>query len=106
MSMTAAVTHIVRTHRAIPIIATFSVSVHGLTADDVSVTNGDVSNFAGRDGDSVYAFDVTPNAVGVVYRGYCRSCSYGYKWRCQYCSCTAAAGASLRRWPQWSNPTV
>ncbi len=57
---------LVRLGRAIPITATFSEPVNGFTESDVTVTNSDVSNFSGSDGDSVYTFDVTPNAVGVV----------------------------------------
>ena len=56
----------VRINSPIPVTATFSEPVNGFTVDDVTVANGDVSNFAGGDGDSVYTFDVTPNAVGMV----------------------------------------
>ena len=56
----------VRTNSPIPVTATFSEPVNGFTVDDVSVANGSAGNFDGGDGDSVYTFDVTPNAVGVV----------------------------------------
>ena len=57
---------LVRLGTAIPITATFSEPVNGFTESDVTIANGDVSNFSGSDGDSAYTFDVTPNAVGVV----------------------------------------
>ena len=56
----------VRINSTIPVTATFSEPVNGFTAGDITIANGDVSNFIGSDGDSVYTFDVTPNAVGVV----------------------------------------
>ena len=56
----------VRINTPIPLMATFSEPVNGFTVDDITVANGDVSNFVGSDGDSVFTFDVTPNAVGVV----------------------------------------
>ena len=59
-------TVVVRLHAPIPVTATFSEPVYGFTDSDVTVANGDVSNFSGSDGDSVYTFDVIPNAIGVV----------------------------------------
>ncbi len=46
------------------VTATFSERVFGLIADDVAITNGTVSNFAGER--SKYTFTVTPTAAGVV----------------------------------------
>ena len=66
VSMVAAPGHMVRIDSPIPVTATFSEPVDGFTESDVTVANGDVGNFVGSDGDSVYTFDVTPNAVGVV----------------------------------------
>ena len=48
----------------IPVTATFSESVTGFTIGDITVTNGVASNLAG--GPSVYTFDVTPSAQGLV----------------------------------------
>ena len=56
----------VRIDSPIPVTATFSEPVYDFTESDVTVAFGSVSNFVGSDGDSVYTFDVTPNAVGVV----------------------------------------
>ena len=56
----------VRIGSPIPVTATFSEPVEGFTESDVTVANGYVGNFSGSDGDSVFTFDVTPNAVGVV----------------------------------------
>ena len=57
---------LVRINSPIPVTATFSEPVFGFTADDITVTNGTAGNFVGSDGDSVYTFDVTPNAIGDV----------------------------------------
>ncbi len=56
----------VRINSPIPVTATFSEPINSFTAGDIAVASGAVSNFVGSDGDSVYTFDVTPNAVGVV----------------------------------------
>ena len=56
----------VRINSPIPVTATFSGPVSGFTASDITVANGLASNFAGGDGDSVFTFDVLPNAIGVV----------------------------------------
>ena len=56
----------VRINSPIPLTATFSEPVFGFTVGDIIVTNGSAGNFVGRDGDSVYTFDVTPNTIGVV----------------------------------------
>ena len=56
----------VRIDSLIQVTATFSEPVTGFEMADVVVANGLVSSFVGRDGDSVFTFDVTPNAIGVV----------------------------------------
>ena len=56
----------VRINSPIPLTATFSEPVFGFTVGDITVTNGFAGNFVGSDGDSIYTFDVTPNAIGVV----------------------------------------
>lgn len=57
---------LVRIDSPITVTASFSEPVNGFTVADVTVANGDVSNFVGSDGDSVFTFDVTPNAIGAV----------------------------------------
>ena len=57
---------VVRLHASIPVAARFSEPVNGFTASDVAVANGEISNFVARYGNTVFTFDVTPNAVGVV----------------------------------------
>ena len=49
---------------AIPFTATFSESVTGFTAGDITVTNGTVQNFSGSG--STYTFEVVPTADGTV----------------------------------------
>ena len=66
VSATTAGSVVVRLQTAIPVTATFSKPVNGFTVGDITVANGDVGNFSGSDGDMVYTFDVTPNAIGVV----------------------------------------
>ena len=66
VSMVAASGYMVRIDSPIQVLATFSEPVNGFTVDDITVTNGTASNLVGSDGDSIYAFEVTPNAVGVV----------------------------------------
>ena len=56
----------VRINSPVPVIATFTKSVTGFTVDEVIVANGVVSNFVADAGGMVYAFDVTPNAIGQV----------------------------------------
>ena len=56
----------VRLHASIPVAARFSEPVNGFTESDVNVANGDISNFVARYGNTVFTFDVTANAVGVV----------------------------------------
>ena len=56
----------VRINSPISLTATFSEPVFGFTVEDITVTNGVAGNFVGNDGDLVYTFDVTPNAIGVV----------------------------------------
>ena len=57
---------LVRVNSPIPVRATFSEPVSGFTVDDVIVGNGTADGFTGSDGDAVYTFNVTPNAIGVV----------------------------------------
>ena len=57
---------LVRMNSPIPLTATFSEPVFGFTVGEIAVTNSVAGNFAGNDGDSVYTFDVTPNAIGDV----------------------------------------
>ena len=64
VSITRSATTLMRIGLAIPVTAVFSKPVSGFAVQDVSVTNGGVSNFAGSGRD--YAFDVTPNAIGKV----------------------------------------
>ena len=66
VSIAATTTPMVRIDSPVPVTATFSEPVNGLTVDDITVANGDVNNLVGSDGDTVYTFDVTPNAVGIV----------------------------------------
>ena len=66
VNMATAGIPMVRINSPIPVTATFSEPVNGFTVDDITVANGSASNFGGGDGNSVYTFDVTPNAVGVV----------------------------------------
>ena len=56
----------VRIGAPIPVTATFSEPVSGFTVEDIGVTNGTAGNFAGSDGASVYTFDITPDAIGMV----------------------------------------
>ena len=56
----------VRTGTPVPVTATFGEPVFGFTIEDIVVANGAVGNLTGGDGDAVYTFDVTPNAVGAV----------------------------------------
>ena len=55
---------LVRIGRPIPVAATFSEPVSGFAIDDIVVTNGIASNFAGEG--AAYTFEVTPNAIGKV----------------------------------------
>ncbi len=66
VSMAVADAPMVRIDSPIPVTATFSKPVFGFTVEDVSVVNGSASSFTGSDGDTVYTFDVTPNAIGDV----------------------------------------
>ncbi len=56
----------VRIDSPVPLRASFSEPVFGFEVNDITVVNGSASDFAGSDGDSVYTFSVTPNAVGTV----------------------------------------
>ena len=55
---------LVRINSPITVTATFSEAIFGFKVEDVSVVNGAASNFEGSDGDTVYTFGVTPNAIG------------------------------------------
>ena len=57
---------LVRIDAPILVTTTFSEPVSGFTIDDITVANGVASSFAASDGDTVYTFDVTPNAIGEV----------------------------------------
>ncbi|MBL8145932.1 MAG: hypothetical protein JNL34_06065, partial [Anaerolineae bacterium] len=48
----------------IPVTMTFSESVSGFTAGDMTVGNGSVANFSGSG--AIYTFDITPIAAGIV----------------------------------------
>ncbi len=52
------------TNTVIPVTVTFSEPVTGFLADDVSLTNGNISNFAGNG--TTYTFNVTPVNQGEV----------------------------------------
>ena len=57
----------VRLNSPVLVTVKFSEPVSGFTVDDIMVGNGTASSFSGSDGDDVYTFDVTPNAlVGVT----------------------------------------
>ena len=56
----------VRPGSPVPLTATFSGPVSGFTIEDILVVNGSANNFAGSDGDAIYTFEVTPNAIGEV----------------------------------------
>ena len=65
--MSVATTSIaVRTGTPIAVTATFSEPVTGFAVGGVSVVNGSAGSFSGSDGDTVYTFDVAPNAIGAV----------------------------------------
>ena len=65
--MSVATTSIaVRTGTLIAVTATFGEPVTGFTVGDVSVVNGSAGSFSGSDGDTVYTFDVVPDAIGAV----------------------------------------
>ena len=65
--MSVATTSIeVRTGTPIAVKATFDEHVTGFTVGDVSVVNGSAGSFSGRDGDTVYTFNVVPDAIGSV----------------------------------------
>ena len=64
--VTPSVIHRVRINSPVPVTATFSEPVSGFAVEDISLVNGLASNFVGSDGDAVYTFHVTPNAIGEV----------------------------------------
>ena len=55
-----------RLNSPVSVTATFSEAVTGFTLGDIIVVNGTASGFSGSDGDSVYTFSVTPDALGEV----------------------------------------
>ena len=57
---------LVRINSPIPVTATFTEPVSGFAVSDITVFNGSEGNFVGSDGDTVYTFDATPNAIGDV----------------------------------------
>ena len=65
VSITATSTQ-VRIDSPIPVTAAFSEPVSGFTVEDISVVNGSAGSLVGFNGDSVYTFDATPNAIGDV----------------------------------------
>ena len=50
----------------VSLTATFSRAVSGFTDEGITAANGDVSNFAGMEGGTIYTFDVTPIDIGEV----------------------------------------
>ena len=66
VSMSASDDVQVRLNSPVPVTATFSDRVYGFTLDGINVVNGTASGLSGSDGDSVYTFDVTPDALGQV----------------------------------------
>ena len=56
----------IRIDSPVPVIATFAEAVSGFIADDITVDNGTVSNFAAATGGRVYTFDVTPSDIARV----------------------------------------
>ena len=67
VAMSVATTSIaVRIDTPIAVTATFDEPVTGFTIGDVSVVNGSAGSFSGRGGDTVYTFDVVPDAIGAV----------------------------------------
>ena len=66
VSMSASDNVQVRLNSPVPVTATFSDRVYGFTLDEINVVNGTASGLSGSDGDSVYTFDVTPDALGQV----------------------------------------
>ena len=63
VALTVSGTPLVRIGQPIGVTVMFSSPVSDAT---VSVDNGVAGNFVGSDGDSVYTFDVTPDAIGDV----------------------------------------
>ena len=66
LTMTVSGTPQVRIGTAIEVTASFSTSTSGFTDAAITSVNGSVSNFTDSNGDAIYTFDVTPNAIGVV----------------------------------------
>ena len=56
----------VRLNSPVPVTTMFSDRVYGFTLGGITVANGTASGFSGSDGDDVYTFDVTPDALGEV----------------------------------------
>ena len=66
VSMSASPGVQVRLNSPVLVTVTFSEPVSGFTLGGIRVANGTASGFSGSDGDSVYTFDVTPDALGEV----------------------------------------
>ena len=66
VSMSASPGVQVRLNSPVLVTVTFSEPVSGFTLGGITVANGTASGFSGSDGDSVYTFDVTPDALGEV----------------------------------------
>lgn len=64
VSMTSAASNPTK-NSPIPVTATFTESVTGFAASDISVTNGNVTNFTPNSG-TQYVFNVIPSADGLV----------------------------------------
>ena len=56
----------VRPSSPVSLTATFSRLVFGFAMEDITVVNGEAGNLVGSDGDAIYTFEVTPNAIGEV----------------------------------------
>ena len=57
---------LVRPYSPISVTVTFSEPVYAFNINDINATNGSVSNLVGSEGDTVFVFDVTPDALGEV----------------------------------------
>ena len=66
VSMSASANAQVRLNSPVSVTASFSEPVSGFTLDDITVANGTASGLSGSDGDAVYTFAVTSDALGEV----------------------------------------
>ena len=57
---------LLRPYSPISVTVTFSEPVYAFNINDINATNGSVSNLVGSEGDAVFVFDVTPDALGEV----------------------------------------